>query len=59
MGYSGCLGKIFKFTFGPYMFVVFIHLRCGILSMGNGVVTVQVVAKIMTHGTRILSIDSE
>jgi hypothetical protein len=59
MGYSGCLGKIFKFTFGQYMSVVFIHLRCVTLSMGNGVAIVQVVAKILIHGIKILSIDLE
>jgi hypothetical protein len=39
------------------MFVVFIHLRCATLSMGNGVATVQVVAKIITRGIKILNID--
>jgi hypothetical protein len=57
MVYSGCLGKIFRSTFGQYMFVVFIHLKCATLSMGNGVATVQVVAKIMTRGIKILNID--
>jgi hypothetical protein len=59
MGYSGCLGKIFRYTFGQYMFAVFIHLKCAILSTGNGVAIVQVVAKILTRGIKILSIDLE
>lgn len=57
MVYSGCPGKIFRFTLDQYMSAVFIRPRCAILCMANGVVIVQVVAKIMLHGIRILSSD--
>lgn len=57
MAYSGCLGKIFKYTLGQYMFVVFTHQKCGILSMDSGEVIVLVDARIMIHGIRTHSSD--
>jgi len=39
------------------MFAGSIRLKCGTPSMGSGVATVQVVAKIMTRGIKIHSLD--
>ena len=55
MGSFGCLGKTSRYTSGRYMFAGSIRLKCGTPSMGSGVATVQVVAKIMTRGIKIRS----
>jgi len=57
MAYSGCLGKISKYTLGQYMFVVFIHQKCVILYMDSGEVIVLVAARIMIRGIRTHSSD--
>lgn len=57
MVYSGCLGKIFKFTSDQFMYVGSTLLRCAILSMDNGVVTVLVAVKIIIRGIKIPSSD--
>lgn len=55
MAYSGCPGKIFRFTFDQYMFAESTLQRCGILFTANGEVTVPVAARTMIHGIKIHS----
>lgn len=57
MAYSGCRGKIFRFTFDQFMFVESTLQRCVILFMANGEDTVPVAARTMIHGIKIHSSD--
>ncbi len=51
MVYFKCHGKTSNFIFDPFMFVKFIHKRCGHLYMVNGKVQLLLGAKILTLDT--------
>jgi len=57
MEYSGCHGKIFRYTFDQYMFVESTLQRCATPCMANGEVIVLVAVKIMIHGIKIHNFD--